>query len=88
MGAVGHDHAHGSEHHGGAPTGLGWTVLDTIVAFCVAASLAIVTELVWRAYRDRWVRYNLTPDGADALRGETHPHSGVTVDHSQLDGEG
>lgn len=87
MGA-GHDHAHdGTEHHGGAPSWGGWTVLDTIVAFCTAWSLAIIAELVWRAYRDRGVRYNLTPDGEAAVRGEQHPHSGVTIDHSQLDGD-
>jgi hypothetical protein len=84
---AGHDHAHGTEHHGGAPSGLGWTVLDTIVAFCVFASMSILFELIWRAYRDRGVRYNLTPDGEAAVRGEQHPHSGVTVDTSQLDGD-
>ena len=86
MGA-GHTHSHGDEPHGGARSGLAWDVLDAIVAACVCALVMMLGDLAYRAWRERrdGVRYDLTPSGEAAVRGETNPHSGVTVDTTQLE---
>jgi galactose mutarotase-like enzyme len=66
-------HTHGPEHHGGA-RGLGWEVLDSIMAACFAVVLYLLAEQLWRAYKHRAeVRYDLTPEGRAAAEAQKGP---------------
>lgn len=68
-------HTHGDraapDHsHGGSGRGLGWELLDTIVATAAIAIVCILSEILFRAWQERraQVRYDLTPEGAAATR--------------------
>lgn len=67
-------HTHGPEHHGGA-RGLGWEVLDSIMAACFAIAMYLLGEQLWAAYKDRRdrVRYDLTEEGRAAAEASKGP---------------
>ena len=60
-------HTHGDagpEHsHGGSAQGIGWDLLDSIVLGCAVVIAGILTELLYKSWRDGRVRYDLTPQG-------------------------
>lgn len=59
---------HGHEHHGGARGGLGWELLDAIVAACAIGVCVLAGELAYRVWaaRRETVRYDLTAAGRAA----------------------
>jgi hypothetical protein len=68
-------HTHGAdgdrEHsHGGSAPGLGWDLLDSIVAAAAIACALLLSELAVKAWRERraGVRYDLTPEGLAAAQ--------------------
>jgi hypothetical protein len=71
-----HGDDQGREHsHGGSAPGLGWDLLDSIVAGAAIACALLLGELAVKAWRERQarVRYDLTPEGLAAAQARQAP---------------
>ena len=90
------DHGDGQGHHShGGSGGLGWNLLDTVVAAATTVLAGLLAEMLWRSWRVRQqgVRFNLTPQGRAATDAAVmtepgcthplckleHPHAGPAV---------